>query len=63
MKTATVKKHFEVMKNYVSSMQMRVDDVNLSKARTLLMFLNERIAECDKEIAEEAAKETEETNK
>jgi len=63
MKTAQVKKHFEVIKSYISAMHMRVDDDNIVKARNLIVYCNERIAECDKEIAEEAARKAEEAAK
>lgn len=67
MNATQAKKHFEVIKHYISGMQMRVDDENVVKARNLIAYCNERIAECAKEISEETAKETakeaEETNK
>ena len=61
MKTAQAKQYFETIKTYISAMRMRVDDENVVKAHSLIAYLNERIAECDKEIAEEKAKEAEET--
>lgn len=66
MKATEVKKHFETIKTYISAMRMRVDDENVVKAHNLLAYLNERIAECDREIAKEAevtAKEAEATAK
>ncbi len=63
MDISKVKQHFETIKTYISAFHMRVDDENVVKARNLIAFCNERIAECDREIAEAAAKETEETNK
>jgi hypothetical protein len=61
MKATEVKKHFEVIKSYISAFHMRVDDENVTKARSLIAFCNERIIECNKEIAEEEAKKAEET--
>ena len=61
MKATKAKQHYEVIKSYISAMHMRVDDENVVKARSLIAYLNERIAECDMEIAKEAAKEAEET--
>ena len=61
MKTATVKQHFETVKNYISAFHMRVDDENVVKARSLIAYCNERIIECNKEIAEQEAKKAEET--
>lgn len=67
MNASKVKQHFETIKTYISAFHMRVDDENVVKARNLIAYLNERIAECDKAIADEkakeAAKEAEETNK
>lgn len=59
MKATKVKQHFEAVKSYISAMHMRVDDDNFIKARNIIAFLNARIAECDQEMAEEAAKEAE----
>lgn len=59
METSAVKQYFEEIRSYVSAMRMRVDDENVVKARSLIAYLNERIIECN----EEMAKEAEETNK
>jgi hypothetical protein len=59
MKATKAKQHFEAIKSYISAMHMRVDDENVVKARSLIAYLNERIIECN----EEMAKEAEETNK
>ena len=59
MKTSKVKQHFEAIKAYISAMHMRVDDDNIIKARNLIAFLDDRIAECDAEIAGEPAQENE----
>lgn len=56
-----VKQHFETIKNYISAFHMRVDDENVTKARSLIAFCNERIIECNKEIAEQEARKAEET--
>lgn len=56
-----VKQHFETVKNYISAFHMRVDDENVTKARSLIAFCNERIIECNKEIVEQEAKKAEET--
>ncbi|MBR5786260.1 MAG: hypothetical protein IKY41_06175 [Clostridia bacterium] len=63
MKATKAKQHFEAIKSYISAMHMRVDDENVVKARSLIAYLNERIIECNEEIAKEAQKEAEETNK
>lgn len=60
MKATKVKQDFEAIKSYISAMHMRVDDENITKARNIIAFLNTRIAECEQEIAKEAAKEAEE---
>ena len=57
MDITKVKQHFETIKNYISAFHMRIDDENVTKARILIAFCNERIIECNKEIAEEEAKE------
>ena len=63
METSAVKQYFEEIRSYVSAMRMRVDDENVVKARNLIAYLNERIIECNAEMAKEAQKEAEETNK
>lgn len=62
MKATDAKKNYEAIKSYISGMNMRVDDANVIKALNIISFCNTRIAECDKEIAEEAeeAKKAEE---
>lgn len=60
MKTAQAKQYFETIKTYISAMRMRVDDENVVKAHSLIAYLNERIIECNQEIAAEKAQETEE---
>lgn len=63
MDITKAKQYFEDIKSYVSAMRMRVDDENVVKARSLIAYLNERIIECNEEMAKEAQKEAEETNK